>query len=157
MALTRREICALLPTLMATAAIPGETAAETQPAGNKTLPSAIYNGANLPVRGDKNQEFIRMFAGKTYSGMHVSLHETELAPDTVVHGLLSNHHGDELFLVREGILEVEFDGKRSEVGPGSAAYVAANTEYAIRNTGKDWARYFVLAFGSSKASANKKH
>lgn len=88
--------------------------------------------------------------------MFVSLHETELAPDAVVHGLLTNHAGDEMFMVREGTLEVALDGKSSEVGPGSVAYVAANTKYAIRNTSKDWARYFVLFFGSSKASANRK-
>lgn len=155
MALTRREICALLPALMAMAAIPGE-AAEMHPDGGKTLPSAIYNYKDLTANGDKDQKFLRIFAGKTYSGMFVSLHETELAPNTVVHGVLTNHAGDELFMVREGTLEVELDGKRSEVGPGSVAYVAANTEYAIRNTGKEWTRYFVLFFGSSHAPAHRK-
>lgn len=156
MALTRREICTLLPALMAMAAVPGE-AAETHPAIGKTLSSSIYNYKDLVAGGDKDQKFLRIFAGKTSSGMFVSLHETELAPDTVVHGSLTNHAGDELFMVREGTLEVELEGKRSQVGPGSVAYVAANTEYAIRNTGKNWTRYFVLFFGSSKEPENRKH
>lgn len=155
MAPTRREICALLPALLAMAAVPGE-AAEAHPVSSKMLTSSIYNYKDLTAEGDKEHEYLRIFAGKTSSGMFVSLHETELAPDTVVHGLLTNHAGDELFMVREGALEVEIDGKRSQVGPGSVAYVAANTEYAIRNTGKDWARYFVLFFGSSKAPENRK-
>ncbi len=146
MALTRREICILLPALMA-AAVPGE-AAEHRSADVPALPSAIYDLEKLPVDGDKDHQYIPMFQGNTYAGMHVELHETALAPGGLVHGMI-RHVGDELFLVREGILEVEFDGKRAEVGPGSVAYVASNTTYAIRNTSKQWARYFVFLFGPS--------
>lgn len=143
--LTRREICVLLPALMATAAAPLE-AAENHDNDGQALPSAIYDLKNLPVEGDKNHQYIPVFQGKTYAGMPVELHETVLAPGGLIHEMYS-HVGDELFLVREGILEVEFNGKRSEVGPGSVAYVASNTRYAVRNTSKEWARYFVFLFG----------
>ena len=146
MALTRRELCILLPALIA-AASPVEAAAN-QNSGHPTLPSAIYDLKHLPVEGDKDHEYIPVFQGDTYAGMHVELHETVLAPGGLIHDMYS-HIGDELFLVREGILEVEFNGKRSEVGPGSVAYVASKTRYAVRNTGKEWARYFVFLFGPS--------
>lgn len=154
MALTRREICVLLPALMATATASG------QPTGNHdtsdhSLPSAIYDLKHLQVEGNKNHKYIPVFAGNTYAGMHVDLHETVLAPGAVVHEIYS-HPGDELFLVREGILEVEFNGKRSEVGPGSVAYIASNTEYAVRNTGKQSARYFVFLFGPAHVPSNWK-
>ena len=69
-----------------------------------------------------------------------------LGKGSVVHDMTS-HLGHELFLVREGVLEVEFDGDRWEVGPGSAAYVASKTLYAVRNAGTRWTRYFVLLLG----------
>ena len=145
MARTRREICALLPAFAALALAPGQ-AAEKHDTARPALPSKIYNPSHTPVDGDKNQQYTPLFAGDTYSGMPVSLHNTALAPGSVVHGMIS-HLGDELFLVREGLLEVEFNGQRSQVGPGSAAYVASKTTYAVRNTGTQWARYFVLLFG----------
>jgi mannose-6-phosphate isomerase-like protein (cupin superfamily) len=143
MAITRRELCVLMPALMATAT---SFSAEKPENNNATLPSAIYDLENLQVEGDKDHRYIPVFQGNTYAGMHVELHETELAPGGLVHGLYS-HPGDELFLVREGMLEVEFNGKRSQVGPGSVAYVASNTVYAIRNTSNQSARYFVFLFG----------
>ncbi len=145
MAFTRRELCVLLPALLATASAPG-TAAEKHDSDDGALPSAVYDFKQLSGNGDKTRTFVPMFQGNTSYGTHVDLHETSLAPGAVVHGMYG-HPGDELFLVREGILEVEFDGKRWEVGPGSTAYVASNTVYAIRNTSKQWARYFVLLFG----------
>jgi hypothetical protein len=60
----------------------------------------------LQIEGDEHHKYIPIFAGNTYAGMHVDLHETVLAPGAVVHEIQS-HPGDELFLVREGILEVE--------------------------------------------------
>ncbi|MEO6829095.1 MAG: cupin domain-containing protein [Acidobacteriaceae bacterium] len=147
MALTRREICALLPAFAAIAVLPSE-AAEKGTSGQMTLPSKIYDADHMPVKNKKDQQRTPLFKGVTYSGMPLSLHNTALAPGGVVHGI-SSHLGDELFLVREGVLEVEFNGKRWEVSPGSVAYVASETPYAIRNTGTEWARYFVLFFGPS--------
>ncbi len=145
MALTRRELCVLIPALMATTTV---YSAENQHNDDRVLPSAIYDLKHLPVEGDKDHEYIPVFQGNTYAGMPIELHETVLAPGGMIHGMYS-HPGDELFLVREGVLEVEFNGKRSEVGPGSVAYIASNTEYAIRNTTQQWTRYFVFLFGPS--------
>lgn len=154
MALTRREICVLLPALMATAAVAAQTT-DNQNTKSESLPSAIYDLKHLSIEGDKNHEYVRVFEGNTYSGMHVELHETVLAPGGLIHGMYS-HVGDELFLVREGFLEVEFDGKRSQVGPGSVAYVASNTVYAVRNTSNQTARYFVFLFGPHHVPINWK-
>lgn len=152
MAITRRKLCALMPVLMASA-----TSFSAERSGNNShaLPSAIYDLEHLPADGDEQHKYIPMFAGNTYAGMHIDLHETELAPGAVVHGMY-DHPGDELFLVREGILEVEFNGKRSQVGPGSVAYVASNTVYAVRNTGKQWARYFVFLLGPAHVPSDWK-
>ena len=146
MALTRRDICILLPALMATAA--GD-AAEVVASNDQALKSAIYHFKELKVdKTRKDHDYIPVFEGTTSNGQHMTLHESGLGPGALVHGAYS-HPGDEMFLVREGTLEVEIEGKRSELGPGSVAYIASNTKYAIRNTSKEWTRYFVFLFGPS--------
>jgi mannose-6-phosphate isomerase-like protein (cupin superfamily) len=145
MALTRRDICILLPALMATAT--GHAAEDS--AGDKgALKSAIYNLADLKVEKSKDRDYIPVFEGTTSNGQHMTLHESAVGPGGVIHEMYT-HPGDEMFLVREGTLEVEMEGKRSQVGPGGIAYVASNTPYAVRNTSKDWTRYFVFLFGPS--------
>jgi XRE family transcriptional regulator, regulator of sulfur utilization len=145
MALTRRDICILLPALMATAT---GHAAEDTTGNNGALKSAVYNLADLKVEKSKDRDYIPVFEGTTSNGQHMTLHESAVGPGGVIHEMYT-HPGDEMFLVREGTLEVEMEGKRSQVGPGGIAYVASNTPYAVRNTSKDWTRYFVFLFGPS--------
>ncbi|MGC9292145.1 MAG: cupin domain-containing protein [Acidobacteriaceae bacterium] len=147
MGLTRRDVCILLPALMAAAT---GHAAEGREGGDQTLRSAIYDYKDLEVeKKGKDREYVPVFEGTTSDGQHMTLHESGVGPGGVVHEAY-RHSGDELFLVREGTLEVEIEGKRSELGPGSVAYVASNTEYAVRNTSKEWTRYFVFFFGPSQ-------
>jgi (S)-ureidoglycine aminohydrolase len=145
MTISRRDMCILLPALMATAT---SHAAAGEADKNETLKSAIYEYKNLAVEKSKGREYIPVFEGTTSNGQHMTMHESGVAPGGVVHEMYS-HPGDEMFLVREGMLEVEMEGKRSQVGPGSVAYISSNTPYAIRNTGKEWTRYFVFLFGPS--------
>lgn len=145
MALTRRDICILLPALMATAT--GHAAADDT-GNNETLKSAIYNLKDLKTETSPGHAYIPVFEGTTSNGQHMTLHETYLGPGATVHGAYS-HPGDEMFLVREGTLEVEMEGKKSQIGPGGIGYVASNTVYSVRNTSKDWTRYFVFLFGPS--------
>ena len=145
MALTRRDICILLPALMATTT---SFAAEGDAGKNETLKSAIYNLKDLKVEKSKDRDYIPVFEGSTSNGQHMTLHESAVGPGGVIHAMYT-HPGDEMFLVREGTLEVEMEGKRSQVGPGGIAYVASNTPYAIRNTSNEWTRYFVFLFGPS--------
>jgi quercetin dioxygenase-like cupin family protein len=135
----------LLPALMATTT---GHAMEDSAGTNEHLPSAIYEYKDLKVEKSKGREYIPVFEGTTSNGQHMTMHESGVAPGGVVHEMYS-HPGDEMFLVREGTLEVEMEGKRSQVGPGGVAYVASNTIYEIRNTSKEWTRYFVFLFGPS--------
>jgi len=145
MAITRRDMCILLPALMATAT---SHAAKSDAGKNETLKSAIYNLKDLKVEKSKDRDYIPVFEGTTSNGQHMTLHESAVGPGGVIHEMYT-HPGDEMFLVREGTLEVEMEGKRSQVGPGGVAYVASNTPYAIRNTSNEWTRYFVFLFGPS--------
>ncbi len=145
MTMTRRDICILLPALLATTT---SFAAEGDADKKDVLKSAIYEYKDLKVEKSKGREYIPVFEGTASNGQHMTMHESGVAPGGVVHEMY-RHPGDEMFLVREGMLEVEMEGKRSQVGPGGVAYIASNTPYAIRNTSHEWTRYFVFLFGPS--------
>jgi mannose-6-phosphate isomerase-like protein (cupin superfamily) len=75
------------------------------------------------------------------------MHETDLAPGAMPHP--AHHHAhEEVFLVREGTLEVTITGRASRLGPGSVAYVASNEEHGIRNPETTHTQYFVIALGT---------
>lgn len=137
--MTRREMCGLLPVLMAS----GIVLADVKAGGGATLPSKVYEFSQLPVHAERDHASRPVFDGETQAGVPVELHETELAPGAMSHP--SHHHAAvEIFLVREGLLEIVIDGKHSQAGAGSVAYMASNSEHSIRNVGTVPARYFVL-------------
>lgn len=140
MTLTRREACILIPTLMAAATNLAE-AANGKPL--ETLKSKIYSFDSLhPLRSADHTSY-PILEGKTRTGFGIELHETALAPGAQPHPP-HRHAAEELFLIREGVAEVTIDGKASKLTAGSVAYIASNALHGIRNSGKDWARYFVM-------------
>lgn len=141
MTVSRRELCLLLPAVLAS--VPALSAAEP------ALPAKAYPFRDLPVRRDGGNEFRPVLAGATHSGFPIELHETALAPGARPHP--AHHHPhEEIFLIREGEVEVTMAGKSTRLGPGSVAYVASNVEHGIRNAGEDKAQYFVMALGTER-------
>jgi len=140
MALTRREACMMIPALMAATASYG---ADEKPHSTEVLKSAIYNFKDLHVIKSADHNTYPMFEGKTHTGMAVQLHETELLLGAQPHPP-HRHPAEEIFLVREGTVEVTIDGKRSDLTGGSVAYIASNALHGIRNVGNQPARYFVM-------------
>lgn len=139
MSLSRRELCLMLPALLA--ALPADSGPDAP------LPSRMYRFQNLPVHGHAGSRSRPVLNGETHTGFHIELHETELAPGARPHP--PHHHThEEIFLIREGAVEVTITGKSSRLGPGSVAYVASNAQHGIQNTGDVPAQYFVLALGT---------
>jgi quercetin dioxygenase-like cupin family protein len=58
--------------------------------------------------------------------------------------------GDELFIVKSGVLEVTLNGVSSRIGPGSFYYVAPNDERTMRNIGTGPCSYQVIKVVSDK-------
>jgi mannose-6-phosphate isomerase-like protein (cupin superfamily) len=58
-----------------------------------------------------------------------------------------HHPHEEMFLIREGTLEVTINGKSTQLGPGSVGFVGSNDEHGIRNIGTTPTEYFVVALG----------
>jgi quercetin dioxygenase-like cupin family protein len=53
----------------------------------------------------------------------------------------------EFIFVREGTLEIQYDGKSERVGAGGVIFVAPGTLHTARNTGDGPASYFVMSIG----------
>ena len=134
---SRREVYLWIPALMASHGLAAEV----------PIPSKMLRFEDLPVQSGDGHTLRRILEGKTHSGYAIEIHETDLAPQAMPHP--AHHHvHEEVFLVREGTLEVTITGRVSRLGPGSVAYVASNEEHGIRNPGPTHAQYFVIALGT---------
>ncbi len=113
------------------------------------LPSKTYSFDDLRAEKSNGNIFRPVLEGLTRSGCHVEVHETDLAPGGKPHP--PHHHAHvEMFLVREGTVEVTIKGRSSKLGPGSVAFVASNDEHGIHNAGDIHAQYFVISLGSDR-------
>jgi len=141
MDLTRRELClgfpvALLPALLATERAQQPTA----------LPSSMYPFDKLPVQTTNGAQFRAVLKGKLATGEALEVHETTLPAGGAPH---SPHHHvhSEMWLVREGTVEITVNGTSHRLGPGSVGFVHSSDEHGIRNVGSTPATYFVVAIG----------
>ena len=138
MTYSRRDICLLAAAL---AAPPAAAQAQDIP-----LPSKAYVYEELPVRKNGANESRPLFSGQLHTGCYVEVHETRLAPGGMPHP--PHHHAhEEMFMVREGTLEVTINGKVTRLGPGSVGFAGSNDEHGVRNIGTTPAEYFVVAMG----------
>jgi mannose-6-phosphate isomerase-like protein (cupin superfamily) len=87
-----------------------------------------------------------IFKGKLATGESVEVHETTLAVGGTPHP--PHHHPhSEMWLVREGTVEIMVNGKSYQIGPGGAGFAASNDEHGVKNAGDTPATYFVVAIG----------
>ena len=140
MTYSRRDLCLLVSAL---AASPG-FAAETTVLKSKAFP---YD--DLPVQKRNGNESRPVLEGQLHDGCYLEVHETRLPPGGAPHP--PHHHvHEEMFLVREGTVEVTIDGQPTQLGAGAVGFVASNAEHGIQNVGTTAAQYFVVAFGKDE-------
>jgi uncharacterized cupin superfamily protein len=136
---SRRDLSLLLPALAAATA-----SAQTD---SQKLPSHAYKYEDLPVKVNKTSRGRAVLRGDTHSGYPVELHLTELDPGKMPHAPHQHIH-EEIFMLREGTVDLTISGKTTRLGPGSVAYVASNDLHGLVNSGSEPARYFVIALGN---------
>jgi len=150
MSMTRREMCLLLPGAMLP--MVAASVAEAREQGD-SLPSASYAfetlAAHTAASGAQVREILK---GKLATGEALETHATTLAPGAMPHP--PHHHvHSEMFLMREGTLELTVNGKTYPLGPGSVGFVRSNDEHGVKNVGTTPANYFVVEIGPGAAGA----
>jgi mannose-6-phosphate isomerase-like protein (cupin superfamily) len=142
MSFTRREMCLLLPALLPAA---GELQAFAQ---NKSLPSGVFSFDKAPMHVANNNAQVRMMLrGKLATGEGIEVHQTTLPPGGAPTATTHHHPHSEMWLIREGTIELTVIAKKFRLEPGSVGFVASNEEHGIRNVGTTPAMYFVVAVG----------
>lgn len=137
MELSRRSLCLLLPAL---------AAARASAVGEARLPTTIKRFEDLKVNASDGNSYRPILEGTTHEGFPIEVHQTELAAGSMPHAAHRHKH-EEMFLIREGTVEVTVNGKGTRLGPGGAAYIASHELHGIKNVGSTAARYFVIALG----------
>jgi len=138
MACTRRDLLWLLPALAGSAGFGEE---------KRALASKVYPFEDLRANATGQNRFRPVLEGRMHAGCALEVHETDLAPGEMPHP--AHHHvHEEMFLVREGTLEVTISGRSQKLGPGGVAFIASGDEHGIRNAGDTHAQYFVIGLGS---------
>ena len=135
---SRRDLCLTLPALVSA----GAQAAEPKP-----LASKVVRFEDLPVNASGGNRFRAILEGATHDGHSIEAHATELAPGATPHPPHRHKH-EEMFLLREGTVELTVNGKVTRLGPGGVGFIASNDEHGIKNVGSTPAQYFVIALGS---------
>lgn len=141
MTISRREMYFLLPGLLPVVAALGSVAAE-----DHSLPSASYPFDKLSMEILDHAEMRRVLKGKLATGEALEVHETTLPAGAAPHP--PHHHlHSEMWLVREGTVELTVNSTSYRLGPGGVGFVHSNDEHGIRNVGDTAAAYFVVAVG----------
>ena len=141
MPITRREICRLLPALLPIALELPAFAAPGEP-----LPSATFEFGKLPVEERDHAEIRSIMKGKPVTGESVEVHESTLPPNGFPHAPHLHAHS-EMWLIREGTLQLTINGTPHLLGPGGLGFVRSNEKPGIRNVGTTTANYYVVAIG----------
>lgn len=141
MALTRREACSFIPALVSAGiGFPGLAAQDD------SLPSATFPFENMPLQKSDHAQIRKILKGKLATGEPIETHETTLPPDGSPHP--SHHHvHSEMWLIREGTVELTINGTSHRLGAGGVGFVHSNEEHGIRNVGNGPATYYVVAIG----------
>jgi mannose-6-phosphate isomerase-like protein (cupin superfamily) len=112
-----------------------------------TVESFVKPYAELPVHQNGANESRPILDGLLHTGEHLEVHETILGAGMEPHPPHRHVH-EELFLLMKGTVAITIEGKTTEIGPGSAAFVHSNNLHGVRNPGPEKAQYFVVALGS---------
>jgi mannose-6-phosphate isomerase-like protein (cupin superfamily) len=142
MSVSRRELCSMLPAVVIPALLPLKASSQE----DKSMPSAMFPFEKLAVRTADSAQYREALKGKLATGESLEVHETTLAPGGAPHP--PHHHAhSEMWLIREGMVEITVNGRSSQLGPGSVGFVRSNDEHGIKNVGSTSATYFVVEIG----------
>jgi quercetin dioxygenase-like cupin family protein len=121
-----------------------ESADAPQPSAAK-LTSNVYHLADLPAIPTTVGSRRAVFDGPTATLDQVHCHVTTLNPGKSS-GEPRLHRQEEIIIVKEGTVEVNFDGEKRTARAGDIIHFAANATTFLRNAGDEPATYYVIYY-----------
>jgi quercetin dioxygenase-like cupin family protein len=145
--LNRRDLCVALSAFAALGSVSAQAQAVVG-GGDKVLSdSQAFPFDKLPVSHSKNGgESRHVIQGVLATGEYVEMHETTLPPGQMPHPPHKHRHS-EFMMIREGTVEFDNDGQKTQVGPGGVIFAASDKMHGLKNVGSVAAQYFVIAIG----------
>lgn len=143
----RREFTTLLPALLAgVAALPGKAEGTTLPMLESGVfkPGPVSHGA-IPKRASRRYAMGMLKAGDIRLEIHETTQEVG-AP----HEPIESHLHSEIWLVREGTVELTVNGKAQRLNAGEMGLCVAGDKHYIQNVGDTPATYFVVTVGPAE-------
>jgi len=151
--MNRRRFAAMIPALAAgwPALAEPNGLAQTSPssasaAAGNPIETGVYPGFTPPAEftGRKGHSF---FHGMLPTDIGCEAHVSYLAPGAQ-HEPEEKHQHSEIWMVREGKVELMLNGTSHLLGPGDVGIAVAGTMHWVRNAGDTVASYFVLEVGT---------
>lgn len=148
----RREFAGMIPALLAMGAMGASemtVAAEGQGTSLLVLASGTWRPGPLKVAGEKRTSHAyltgMLAAGSVRLEMHSSTQEAG-AP----HEAIGTHLHNEIWLVREGVVELTTNGVARRMEAGDVGICIAGDKHFIQNVGPTQASYFVISVGPAE-------
>ena len=148
----RRTFTALLPTLAASlpALAEAQSSAPQPSAAPANIETGVFPGFTPPdhFTGRSGHSF---FHGILPTDIGCEVHVSYLAPGAQ-HEPEEKHKHSEIWLVREGKVELHLNGVSHFLSPGDVGIAVAGTLHWVRNAGDTVASYFVMEVGNGPIS-----
>jgi quercetin dioxygenase-like cupin family protein len=133
------------------AAAPTETRAQavsatySPPTSSIPLTSTFVDWDSLKFKSTPVGLYCGVFDNPTSTLEKMEVHVTTLFPGMSSHS--PHHHPwEEIFLIKEGQLEVLINGRKQTAGPGAMAFIASHDVHHVTNTSDKPATYYVITF-----------
>jgi XRE family transcriptional regulator, regulator of sulfur utilization len=133
--------CALFSSMLS-AQTPDSSA---NPAPAEKLLSALYDWEKMAVTPTPKGARRAVFDGPTTTLDKMHVHITTLNPGEKS-GEPSKHLQEEIIIVKEGLVEANWDGQSKTGGPGSVIFFAAGATTFLRNAGTTPCTYHVIYY-----------
>jgi quercetin dioxygenase-like cupin family protein len=115
------------------------------PTNSTPLGSTFVDWDSLKFKATPVGLYCAVFDNPTPTLEKFELHITTLFPGMSPHS--PHHHPwEEIFVIKEGQLEVSINGKKQTAGPGSMAFIGSHDVHHVTNTGDKPATYYVMTF-----------
>lgn len=122
------------------------TPATKAPAAPARLLSEVYEWTKLAVVPTENGERRQVLDGATTTLDRLRIHITTLKPGAASGPRPTLHLQEEIFVIKEGQVELTLDDKVQVAGPGSVVFAAARTVSLLRNAGTTPCTYYVIYY-----------